>query len=175
MQIIDDAKKDFSVKSLCAALEIKRNTYYARLKSAQRIDVQREVLKEQTIAIHKQVNACYGSRRISAELCSRGFDVGRYKARALMLECDIEADMPKPPKNPKVGGKQDTASPNILERQFNPEENNQWWAGDISYIYTATGWTYLAIVMDLCTRQVVGWAYSRTASHTCSTSCRGIT
>lgn len=163
MEIIDDAKEDFSITSLCAALNINRNTYYARLKSAQRIDPEREVLKEQTMAIHEQVDACYGTRRLSAELRSRGFDVGRHKARTLMQECDIEADMPKPPKNPKVGGKQDTASPDILKRQFNSDEHNTRWAGDISYIYTATGWTYLAVVLDLSTREVVGWAYSRTA------------
>ena len=162
MQIIDDAKKEYSVKELCAAVGIKRSTYYARLKSSERVDPQREALKAQTIAIHDQVDACYGTRRMSAELQSRGFRVGRYKARALMQECGIEADMPKPPANPKVGGKQDKASPNLLKRQFDVDEPNTWWAGDISYIYTATGWTYLAVVMDLCNRQVVGWAYSLT-------------
>ncbi len=90
------------------------------------------------------------------------FDAGRHKVRTLMRECDIEADMPKPPKIPKVGGKQDTASPDILKRQFNPERHNTRWAGDISYIYTAAVWTYLAVVLDLSTGQVVGWAYSRT-------------
>lgn len=162
MQIIDDAKKDHSVKALCNALDVKRSTYYARLKSRACFDAEREALKHQTRVIHEQVDACYGSRRMSAELRARGFDVGRFQARALMRECAIEADMPKPPAKPKVGGKQDTASPNILERQFAVKEPDTIYAGDISYIYSATGWTYLAVVMDLYNRQIVGWAYSRT-------------
>lgn len=162
MQIIDDAKKDHSVKALCAALDVKRNTYYARLKSQACLDMQREALKHQTRVIHEQVDACYGTRRMSAELRSRGFDVGRFQARSLMRECAIEANMPKPPANPKIGGKQDVASPNILKRQFDVEQPDTHYAGDISYIYTATGWTYLAVVMDLYNRQIVGWAYSRT-------------
>ena len=86
MQIIDDAKKEHSVKELCAAVGIKRSTYYARLKSAQRIDPQHEELKTQTRTIHEQVDACYGTRRMSAELKSRGFSVGRYMARTLMQD-----------------------------------------------------------------------------------------
>ena len=162
MQIIDDAKKDHTVKALCKAMDINRSTYYARLKSKACLDVQREALKHQTRVIHEQVDACYGTRRMSAELRARGFDVGRFQARALMRECTIEANMPKPPAKPKVGDKEDTASPNILERQFAVEEPDTRYAGDISYIYTATGWTYLAVVMDLYNRQIVGWAYSRT-------------
>ena len=68
MQVIDDAKTYYSVTALCAALGVKRNTYYARLKSAERVDAQRDMLKVQTKAIHEAVDACYGSRRMSAEL-----------------------------------------------------------------------------------------------------------
>lgn len=110
MKTIDDAKKQFSVKlRVCAALGIEHNNYYGQHKSVQRIDAQREVLKEQTIANRKKVDACYGSRRMSAELSSRGFDLGRYKAHALMLECG----MPKPPKNLKAGEKKVPLAPTL--------------------------------------------------------------
>ena len=166
MEIIDDAKKDFSIKALCSAVGVKRSTYYARVKSAQVVDVEREALLTQTKVIHQEVNACYGSRRMSAALTLRGFCVGRHQARSLMKEAGIEAKMPKPPALPKVGGKADKASPNLLKRAFAVEKPDTVWAGDISYIYTATGWTYLAVVLDLSTRKVVGWAYSRSPDAT---------
>ncbi len=90
MEIIDDAKRDFSIKALCAAVGVKRSTYYARLKSAQVVDAEREALITQTKVIHHEVNACYGSRRMSAELSLRGFNVGRHQARSLMKEAGIE-------------------------------------------------------------------------------------
>lgn len=161
MEIIDEAKKDFSVKALCKAVGVKRNTYYARLVSARTINLEREGLLAQTKAIHREVDACYGTRRMSAELGRRGFCVGRHQARSLMKEAGIEANMPKPPAIPKVGGKSDKASPNLLKRAFAVDKPDTVWAGDITYIYTATGWTYLAVVLDMSTRGVVGWAYSR--------------
>ena len=161
MEIIDDAKEEYSIKALCQAVGVKRSTYYARVKSAQIVNIEREALLAQTKVIHSEVDACYGSRRMSAELRRRGSCVGRHQARSLMIEADIEADMPKPPAIPKVGGKADKASPNLLNRGFAVDKPNTVWAGDISYIYTATGWTYLAVVLDLSTRKVVGWAYSR--------------
>ncbi len=70
--------------------------------------------------------------------------------------------MPKAPTIPKVGGKADKVSANHLNRQFTVAKPNRIWAADISYIYTARGWLYLAVVMDLYSRKVVGWAYSDT-------------
>ena len=58
------------------------------------------------------------------------------------------------------GGKPAVVAANLLNRQFNPETLNTWWSGDITYLRTAQGWLYLAIVMDLCSRKIVSWAFS---------------
>ncbi|HBI6269188.1 TPA: DDE-type integrase/transposase/recombinase [Serratia marcescens] len=67
------------------------------------------------------------------------------------------------------GGKPAVVADNLLNRQFNPETLNTWWSGDITYLRTAQGWLYLAIVMDLCSRKIVSWAFSDKPDSTLTT------
>lgn len=104
----------------------------------------------------------YGSRRLSAALKREGVSVGRHKVRTLMRQHGLAARWRR-----KFVHTTDSRHPlpvadNVLDRQFAPSEPNRAWAGDITYIRTASGWLYLAVVIDLFSRKIVGWA---TASH----------
>jgi putative transposase len=95
-----------------------------------------------------------------SELRARHIVIGRYKVRRLMREANI-----KPVWKRKFVSTTDSkhnlpVAENILNRQFNPAKPNQAWTSDITYIRTRTGWLYLAVVMDLCSRKIVGWATS---------------
>ena len=104
---------------------------------------------------------CYGSRRMAKALQAEGFAVGRAKARRLMAEAGVAV------KRAKKRGPVTTDSrhgygiaANVLARQFDVGQPNQAWAGDITYVWTAEGWLYLSVLLDLYSRKVVGWAMS---------------
>ena len=109
--------------------------------------------------IHNDMDATYGKRRMLSELLDMGFTLGLDKVRRFMKRLQLIAKRPKQHKYP-VGGKASVIAPNILNRQFNPESLNTHWSGDITYVRTQQGWLYVAIVMDLCSRRVISWAFS---------------
>jgi len=154
-------KKAHSIKRVCAAFEVARSTYYDWLarRSAPADPGHQRVLAEVRV-IHRQTQASYGRRRMSAELRRRDFDVGPFRARSLMREAGLAVEVPKPPIYPKSQGAPDAVAPNRLDRQFDVAVPGTVFAGDITYIGTQAGWLYLAVVMDLCARRIVGWAMS---------------
>lgn len=109
--------------------------------------------------VHHEMDATYGSRRMLSEVRELGFNVGRYKVRRLMRQLKLVAKRPKQHRYPAYG-KLSVIAPNMLNRQFNPEKANTYWSGDITYVRTSQGWLYLAIVMDLYSRNVISWAFS---------------
>lgn len=118
-------------------------------------------LKTRTIAIFKEHRGKYGSRRISKQLKSEGYPVGRYKARRLMRELGLKA---KASKRYKVTTDSRHSFPialNLLDRKFNVNKPNTVWTTDITYVWTLEGWLYVAIVLDLYSRQIVGWAMNK--------------
>ena len=147
-------------KQLCAyaSPSAARSHYYRRLVQKP-IDVDAIKLKVAVRQIHTEMDATYGSRRMSIELNAQGFAVGRYKVRSLMKALSLKAKRPKQHRYP-VAGKPSVLAPNALNRQFNPATANTSWTGDITYIRTSQGWLYLAIVLDLYSRRVVSWAFS---------------
>ncbi|WP_430543330.1 IS3 family transposase [Stenotrophomonas maltophilia] len=112
--------------------------------------------------IHAAHRGSCGSRRMAKALANSGLQVGRYRARTLMRRAGVRARQHRRHKYHSLGPQALTV-PNILDRQFNPEAPNQVWAGDITYIPTQQGWLYLAIVVDLFARRIVGWAHSHEA------------
>lgn len=156
-------KKAYKVTQLCRVLEVNRSTYYDWLaRQGRPAGSGRQRLLTEVKTIHHESRASYGRRRMSAELRRRSFDVGPYQARNLMREAGLAVDVPKPPIYPKTRGKPDVVAPNHLDRQFDVAIPGTVFAGDITYIWTQVGWLYLAVVMDLCTRRIVGWALSDT-------------
>ncbi len=109
--------------------------------------------------IHHDMHATYGKRRMLSELLDMGFTIGIDKVRRWMKQLNLVAKRPKQHRYPS-GGMASVIAPNKLNRQFNPDQLNQYWTGDITYIRTQQGWLYLAVIMDLCSRRVISWAFS---------------
>lgn len=100
-----------------------------------------------------------GSRMIVSALKLQNITMGRYKVSRLMEEAGLVSKQPGKHKYKPTGGELPNI-PNLLDRQFHPQQPNQVWTGDITYIWTGNRWSYLAVVLDLYKRRVVGWAMS---------------
>ena len=146
--------------ALCGALSVSQSGFRAwcsggtpnrtRLTDAQALVLIR--------TIHQEVRQAYGARRIHAELRGRGHQIGLPRIGRLMRENDIRARHMRR-FNATTGSKHSLpVSAKLLDRQFAPEAPNRVWTGDITYIATAEGWLYLAVVIDLFNREVIGWS-----------------
>jgi len=145
------------VKQLCRVLEVSRSGFYAARQRATRPD---ELCAQsvQAKAAFEASGATYGSRRVSAALRAAGIDVGRHRARTLMKRNHL-----RPKWRRKFVHTTDSkhglpVAANVLQRQFAPAKPNTAWVSDLTYIRTRSGWLYLAAVMDLYSRKIVGWA-----------------
>lgn len=147
-----------SVRQAHALLGWSRSRYYTSRRPA---PVLEEAIQREVRAIHRQSHRSCGARRMSQGLRRVGIDVGRERAATIMRQMDIQAKK----KRYKHYSRNTKPAPaeNLLNRQFDLGFANQAWAGDITYIPTREGWLYLAIVVDLFSRRVIGWATSTVA------------
>jgi transposase InsO family protein len=150
----------FSMGTVCAVLEVSRSGYYAWLKrpdSARAI--WRQELAAKIKAVHQENRKVYGSPRIHRALEAQGESVCENTVAAVMQEQQIRAKTKRKfvPRTTEANHAFAVAD-NVLDRQFTAELPNQKWAADITYIPTDEGWLYLAGVIDLCSRKIVGWA-----------------
>ena len=146
-----------SVRAVCAALELPRSSFYhaAEPTPTQSADAEFGPLIE---AVFKRHRRRYGYRRIGEELSDRGVVCAPARIRRLMAERGLHALQPKNYVPRTSDGRADKPSPNLLTGRPLPETVNSAWAGDITFIPTRAGWLYLAVVIDLCSRRVVGWS-----------------
>lgn len=103
----------------------------------------------------------YGSRRMVKELESKGCHIGRYRVRRLMRKLKLRAKTPRRYKVTTDSNHSYCVAGNLLDRQFMTEAPNRVWTADITYLWTLEGWVYLAVILDLFSRQVVGWAMDK--------------
>ena len=149
--------KKASTAQCCRALGVSRSGLYAA-RQRQRSAKQLSVLDVQAKAAFEASGQSYGSRRLSVELKAQGLAVGRYKARGLMRNNGLRARWRRKFTHTTDSRHSLPVAPNVLERQFTPEAPNQAWVCDITYVRTHSGWLYLAAVLDLFSRKIVGWA-----------------
>jgi len=156
-QLVDQLQKEaIPVKRSCRVLDVSRSGYYeAQRRMAKRSVCKASVHLKAAFAASQQ---SYGSRRLVTAMANAGFHIGRFKVRSLMRQAAL-----KPVWKRKFVHTTDSKhdlpiAANVLDRQFNPPAPNRAYVSDITYIRTGTGWLYLAIVMDLYARKVVGWA-----------------
>ena len=123
------------------------------------INPERERLKQKAIDIHTSSRGAAGARTIAGQLTQANEPVGRYKAASLMKEANIKSKQPNKPKY-KIAEDESKIAPNSLQREFNVKAPNEVWCGDVTYIWAGTKWLYLAVVLDLYARKVVGWSCS---------------
>jgi len=137
-------------------MQVSRSGFYAwRCRSP---DDHHQALLHEVREIHCQKRGSYGSRRMARELRRRGYNVGRYQARSLMQEAGVEARQRRRWRHTTDSEHRLPVAPNLLNRQFMVADPNQVWVADITAIWTLEGWLYLAAVLDLHDRQLVGWA-----------------
>jgi putative transposase len=146
------------VQQICRCLSISVSTFYYRSKP-KGINAEQVKLEAAIKQVHVDMDATYGKRRMLIELQSMGFNLGIHKVRTAMKRLNLVAKRPNRHRYPS-GGKASVIAPNHLNRQFNPEQLNTLWSGDITYIRTQQGWLYLAVIMDLCSRKIISWAFS---------------
>ena len=144
---------------VCEVFEVNRSCYYAYRERRKQIDVQRMVLRAKVNQMFKMSRGSAGSRTIKTMLNEKGIEIGRFKVSRLMAEIGLICKQPGP-HTYKQATVERLDIPNVLDRQFNVERPDQVWCGDITYIWTGTHWSYLAVVLDLFARRVVGWTIS---------------
>jgi putative transposase len=157
--VIQEAEKAYPTSIVCRVMGVARSSYYA-WKARQGKDCSaRATLVREVQAIHAQMWRSFGSRRMAEELQRRGHAVGRYRARRLMREADVQVRVRRTHRYEKREQTSAIAE-NLLDRAFDVPVANRVWAGDVTFIGTQQGWMYLAVVIDLYSRRVVGWACS---------------
>ncbi|MGR6616703.1 IS3 family transposase [Pseudomonas sp. B16120] len=149
----------YAIRRLCLTLKVHPSGYYAWLsepKSARGKDDQRllGLIKHSWL----ESGGVYGYRKIHDDLREVGESCGRHRVARLMRLEGLRSQTGYRRRPGKYGGKPAVASPNLLKRQFDVREPNKVWVTDITYIRTYEGWLYLAVVLDLFSRQIIGWS-----------------
>jgi len=148
----------YSVTELCCVFNVSMSSYYYKSVQPNLIDINLITLIK---GISNESRNSYGKRRIQAELNGIGHKIGLHKTASLMGKANIVAIRPKKKHYYPNSGQEHKYAPNLLKREFNPETHNTHWVGDITYIATHQGWSYLACVLDLSTKEIVGYAMSQ--------------
>ena len=149
-----------SVKRCCELLEVSRSAYYDRRRdepcARELSDAQ---LAARIAAVHAESKGTYGSPRVHRELLRRGVACGRRRVRRLMRRAGLEGRCKKRWRRTTIADPQAERARDLIQRRFGPgTEIDRRYVGDITYIATWEGWAYLATVIDLASRKVVGWA-----------------
>lgn len=153
-------KKTWSIDVLCRLLGVTRSGFYSYQKNRKPTDPVHHEMLDWVKKIAKSSDYSYGSRRIQKGLNALSYPVGRNKAKKLMEEAGVKARYRKKYKVTTNSKHQQPLFENVLNRQFVMERVNQAYATDITYVWTQEGWLYLAVVIDLFSRKVVGWSMS---------------
>ena len=145
------------IRQVCKVLGVPRSSFYqaATPTATQAADVGLGDLIETVFQRHRKR---YGYRRVGDELSDRGVTCAPARVRRLMAQRALHAIQPKNFLPKTSDGRADKPSANLLGAQPLPEAPDRAWAGDITFIPTSAGWLYLAVVIDLCSRRVVGWS-----------------
>ncbi len=159
--LIDQAKTQFPVHRLCQVLGVSQSGYFAhRSRPASQRQRDDMVLFAHVRSAFAQSNGTYGSPRMTRELLDDGFAVGRRRTARLMRENGLQALRRRRFKRTTDSEHAWPIAPNIIDQDFTAAGPNEKWGVDISYVWTREGWLYLAVVIDLFSRLVVGWAVS---------------
>jgi len=144
---------------MCRVLEVSTSGYYAwRKRRLSRRAREDEALMKEIRQIHQRSKGTYGAPRIHAQLAAKGTHVGCKRVARLMRAANLQGVSRR--KGPQTTCRQPGAqpAPDLVKRDFTATEPDQLWVADITHIATWTGWLYLAVVVDACSRRVVGWA-----------------
>src|ERR1700757_3874751 len=159
-RFIEDRRADYPVTVMCDVLGVSPAGYYAwrARPESPRAAANRELVDD-IKRVHRNTNGRYGSPRVHAALRAQGRGASRGRIERLMRRYGIRAIMAPPLRVRTTDSRHDLPiAPNLIARDFTASAPNRVWLADITYIPTAEGWLYLAAVMDLFSRKIVGWA-----------------
>lgn len=157
-RFIQAEKAQYPVKMLCRVMAVARSGFYAWCRHPARArERENHWLAAHVRACYQEFRGRYGSPRLHRELQARGIRVGRHRVARLMRLHGLRSICRRRYRRPRPGHPEMVGA-NDLQRNFTATGPNQKWAGDITYIATGEGWLYLAVLMDLYSRRIVGWA-----------------
>lgn len=158
---IESYRDTFPVSRMCRSIGVSRSGYCQwRGRASSKRATANAVLDVHVASIHAQSDETYGRPRIVEHLQRSGHVVGHERIRQSLLRQGLSPVYKRPYRVTTDSKHDKPVAPNVLKRRFNGWQPNQAWVGDITYIHTREGWLYLAVVLDLATRKVVGWSMS---------------
>lgn len=160
--MIDRLRAQQSTKLVCQTFGVLRSSFYQYKRARLKLRPYRLWLKAQIKRLFRLSRGSLGSRGIRSLLINEGTKVGRYLVRRLMKQSGLVSKQPKAKPYAQYQAEH-LEVPNKLARAFKPDRPNQIWTGDITYIWTGKSWCYLAVVLDLYARKVVGWSFAAQA------------
>jgi transposase InsO family protein len=151
-------RAEYAIRMMCRILGVSRSGYYDWVARPESARAQRHrLLTEQIRYFHQASRECYGAPRIRKDLVEKGETVGENTVALLMRRAQI---VPKTVRKYRVttDSRKTTPAPNLLDQQFTVARPDERWVSDVTFIPTREGWLYLAVILDLFSRAVVGWA-----------------
>lgn len=151
----------FPIQVMCQVLGVSRSGYYAwKARPRSAADAEQAALAVKIASVHRRSRGTYGSPRIHRELRAHGIRVGKKRVERLMRETGLRGVQKRRFRCTTDSRHTYPVAPNRLNRNFTQLAANTAWAGDVTYIETRDGWLYLAVILDLFSRRVVGWSSS---------------
>jgi len=159
---IGEWHSEYPVTVLCRVMQVSTSAYYDwRSHGGELIDSETWQLCHRMKALFNESRQSLGSRQLMKQLRKEGFEIGRYRVRMLMKKLGLVVKRKQRFVLTTDSKHALPVAENVLNRDFAPTERNRVWTTDITYIWTLQGWVYLAVVMDLYSRRVVGWHLDR--------------
>ena len=144
---------------MCSVLEVSRSGFYAWCERPEsKRDLESARLGTLVEQVHRESRRNYGVPRVHAKLRARGETCGRNRVARLMRERNLRGRVKRRYRTTTKSDARNPVAPNLLERDFSAQRKDQVWVGDITYLWTREGWLYLAVLIDLYSRTVVGWS-----------------
>jgi putative transposase len=160
-QFIADHSAEFAVRQMCTTLNVSPSGYYVwRKRPPSAREMANQALFKDIQTVYEDNDGLYGSPRIHAELNAQGKHCGKNRVARLMRLRHLRARQVRRFKVTTQRDKHHPVAPNLLQRDFVADRPNEKWLSDITYIPTQEGWLYLATILDLYSRRLVGWAMS---------------
>ncbi len=160
-RFISDHRETFKVGRMCRLLNVSRSGYYWWLKRPEsRRSRENRALQDKIRVLHVASHGIYGAPKIHRDLVDTGIRCGKNRVARIMREAGIRSRTKKKFKATTNSKHNLPVAPNLLNQDFAVEAPERVWVGDITYIHTDEGWLYMAVVLDLFNRQVVGWSAS---------------
>ena len=158
-------KHQYAVRTMCRVLDLSTSGYYAWAQHPQsRREQENLKLMREIKEIHQSSYQTYGSPRIAKALQQKGLACSRQRAARLMQRLGIRAKTARKFKVTTDSNHQEPIAPNLLKQDFSAEAPNKVWTSDITYVWTKRGWQYLTIILELFSREIIGYSLSNRLS-----------